>query len=354
MAFRVLSIDGGGMRGIYTATYLDALDKAFTARRKLSSGLDIGKGFNLIVGTSTGAIIGCGLAKGISAGEIASLYENNGHLIFPKKIPGSINLDLLWQLKTRPKYVKQGNDSLIKALTDVFGDMTIAKLWHTRKIALAIPAVHMANYKSWVFKTPHNPSSNHRDDSYSLVDVCLASSAAPLFRSLAAINTPECNSYRVFADGGLWANNPVFVALTEALTMVGNSHDEIEIFCLGSCGKPEGELIDYSEVHRGLTEWKFGSDVAKVSIAAQEFAFDKIAQLLLPHFNKKIRILRFPAEKIPAYLLDYLDLDETRPEGLRALKQQACHDADMTNSEIQRDTSDGRMIGSLFSEIPSK
>ena len=58
MAFRVLSIDGGGMRGIYTATYLDALERAFATRRNLPGGLDIGKAFQLIVGTSTGAVIG--------------------------------------------------------------------------------------------------------------------------------------------------------------------------------------------------------------------------------------------------------------------------------------------------------
>ena len=53
---RVLSIDGGGMRGLYTAAYLESLAKHYADTRKVA-GLDIGKGFNLIVGTSTGAII---------------------------------------------------------------------------------------------------------------------------------------------------------------------------------------------------------------------------------------------------------------------------------------------------------
>ena len=67
MAFRVLSIDGGGMRGIYTGTYLEALEHAFALKRNAPKGLDVGKAFQLIVGTSTGAILGCGLAKACSS-----------------------------------------------------------------------------------------------------------------------------------------------------------------------------------------------------------------------------------------------------------------------------------------------
>ena len=85
MAFRVLSIDGGGMRGIYTATFLAEVEKSFARRRNLKNGLDIGKAFRLIVGTSTGAIIGCGLAKGVSPATMAMMYKEHGSAIFPKK-----------------------------------------------------------------------------------------------------------------------------------------------------------------------------------------------------------------------------------------------------------------------------
>lgn len=355
MAFRVLSVDGGGMRGVYTATFLDALERSYIKKRNLPQGLDIGKAFQLIVGTSTGAIIGCGLAKGVSPATILDLYMKNGHLIFPQKMPSKFGLDFIRQAFNRHEYLKQGDKALTDALGGVFGSTTISQIYNERGIALVIPAVNMLNFRSWAFKTSHDPESERRDDNYSLVDVCRASSAAPLYRSLAAIEKPNDNEcYDVFCDGGLWANNPVIVALVEALKMVGDRDEEIELYCLGSCGKPEGQLIDKKDVHRGLFEWKLGGEAASVSIAAQEYAFDMIAKFLLPHLKKTVRIVRFPAEKIPAALIKYLDLDETSEKGLRALKQQASHDASTTNSGIQAGTTDGLLIKNLFNDMPAR
>ena len=353
MVFRVLSIDGGGMRGIYTAAYLEALERSSAKRRKQSS-LDIGKAFQLIVGTSTGAIIGCGLAKGVSPSKMVELYKDHGSEIFPKKMPSAMNWELLTQLRKRPKSLEQGNQALKVVLAQVFGPTTIRQVWEQRKIALAVTAVNMSTYRPWVFKTPHDPKSDHRDDNYTLADVCLASSAAPLFRSLAAIDQPTGDSCDIFTDGGLWANNPVVVALVEALRILGDRDEEIEIFCLGNCGKPEGEVIGRNAIHRGLLEWKFGGETAKVSIASQEFAFDMMAKLLVPHLKKTISIVRFPSEKIPGAMLQYLDLDETRPEGLEALMRHARQDAHMTNSAIQQGTDEGYRIESLFNNMPPR
>ena len=343
------------MRGMYTTTFLDALERSFMKKRNLPQGLDIGKAFQLIVGTSTGAIIGCGLAKGISPATIAKLYSEKGHLIFPKKLPTKMGLDFVLQVSKRPEYLRKGDEALTKALKDVFEATTVSQIWNDRGIALVIPAVNMLNFRSWAFKTAHDPESEGRDDNYTLVDVCRASSAAPLYRSLAAIEKPnDKDCYDVFCDGGLWANNPVIVALVEALKMVGDREEEIELYCLGSCGKPEGELINKKDVHRGLFEWKLGGEAASVSIAAQEFAFDMIAKFLVPHLKKKVRIVRFPAEKIPAAMLKYLDLDETSEKGLRALKQQASNDASMINSGIQAGTPDGLLIKDLFNDMPAR
>lgn len=354
MAFRVLSIDGGGMRGVYSATVLSALEKSFKEKRGVPQGFDIGKAFKLIVGTSTGGIIGCGLAHGISPETMTDLYVQNGAAIFPLKMPTSA-----WQVwqqrKARPESLEAGDKALTAALKGVFGNTTVLDIWRDRGIALVIPSVNMLNYRSWAFKTPHDPKSNHRDDGYTLVDVCRASSAAPLYRSLAAIPKPSDPScYDVFCDGGLWANNPVLVALSEALKMVDDQDEEIEIFCLGSCGKPEGTVITKKEVSRGLPEWKFGGEVAVVSLAAQEFAFDMMAKFFIPHLNKKVKIVRFPTETIPAAIIKYLNLDETSEEGLRALKQQASNDADMINSHIRDGRQEGTMIERLFNDMPER
>ena len=155
----------------------------------------------------------------------------------------------------------------------------------------------------------------------------------------------------MFADGGLWANNPILVALVEALRMLEHREEEIEIFALGTCGKPEGEIIPLEALDRGLHDWKFGGEAAGLSIAAQEFAFDMIAKLLRPHLKKQVQIIRFPADKIPGALLQYLDLDETRPEALSALIRHAQRDADLTNSGIQQGTAEGQAIKALFKSM---
>ena len=350
MSFRVLSIDGGGMRGIYSAAYLASLERAFCAQRGVQN-LDVGKAFQLIVGTSTGAIIGCGLAKGIPLDCIVALYKDNGARIFPWKMPSALGWDLCYQLWQRPSLLRKGTQALRKALEGVFQATTMCQLWDERGIALAIPAVNMATYRAWVFKTPHDAQTNHRDDRFSLVDVCLATSAAPLFRSLAGITNPQGGGHEVFADGGLWANNSILVALVEALRILSAREEEIEIFALGTCGKPEGEIIPLEAVDRGLQDWKFGGEAAAVSIAAQEYAFDMIARLLQPHLKKQVRIIRFPSDKIPGALLQYLDLDETRPEALNALIRHAQRDADLTNSGIQRGTAEGQAINALFQSM---
>jgi hypothetical protein len=342
------------MRGIYTAAYLDALDSAFSKRRQLPGGLNIGEGFQLIVGTSTGAIIGSALATGTAPAKVMELYRQHGAEVFPKKLPSKANPDLFKQFLTRPKYLAQGETALRSELVKLLGTATLADIWKTRHIAMALTAVNMSTYRSWIFKTPHDADTNHRDDERTLVEVCLASSAAPLYRSLAVLEHQTTKTYNVFADGGLWANNPVIVTLVEALQMTSHTDEDIEIFSLGSCAKPEGEVIPRRKRHRSLTEWKLGGGAAAVSIAAQEFAFDMIAKSLCPHLKKKVRIIRFPSEKIPGAIHQYLDLDETRPEGLDALVQQARTDADMTSSKHYQQTDDARAIADVFNDMPPR
>ena len=82
--YRVLSLDGGGMRGIYTAAFLARLTNQF-GRIRGEVALDLGRGFDLITGTSTGAIVGCALAVGRPMAEIVNLYREHG----PKDLPAS-------------------------------------------------------------------------------------------------------------------------------------------------------------------------------------------------------------------------------------------------------------------------
>lgn len=354
--FRVLSLDGGGMRGTYTATYLDRVGAAFATRRGVPA-LDIGAAFDLIVGTSTGGIIACALAAGIPLSEIVDLYQKHGPAIFSRPLPAGIP-SVVGDLLKRRRAIADGAAVLQRALEEKLGETTIGEIYSRRGIALAIPAVEMTQHRAWVFKTPHlAATTNHRDDNYKLVDVCVATTAAPVFRALAAIDHPDAgtNGYNVFVDGGLWANNPVLIGLIDALDMT-EPGQEIQIFCLGTCPMPAGEQLAKADVNRGLAEWKFGGEAANLAVDAQQFAFDHMAKKLARHVNRRCTIVRFPSEKVPAALIPYLGLDETRPEAAQALINQARTDADMTNSKCAYADTDAEaaLIYGLFRSAPPR
>lgn len=350
--YRVLSLDGGGIRGTYTAAYLERLVGAF-ARQKGAAALDLGKGFDLIAGTSTGAIIGCGLAKGIALSRIVQLYQDNAKAIFPHHITGKKSA--LWRALTGGLYVRRGDAALRQALTTLFQSTTLGDVYHQRGISLSLPAVTMSQHRAYVFKK--TAASGLRNDNHTLVDACLASSAAPIFRSLAAVNDPNSasNVPDIFADGGLWANNPVLVALIDAL-LAAPDHAPIEIFCLGTCSRPEGELVRREDVHRGMLGWWLGAKVAPLSITAQEFAFDHMARMLaniLSKAGRPVKVLRFPQTSIPTSLHPYLDLDDSSDDALAALITQARNDADMTKSACDdHNNQEGQMIRALLQSLP--
>jgi hypothetical protein len=348
--FRVLCIDGGGMRGIYSAAYLDILLSHYANTRGVSS-LDLGRGFDLVAGTSTGGILACAAAAGIPMKEVTKLYRQHGPAIFPAKVPTGL-LGLIGQYALRPGIVKRGEAALRDALAETLGGETVRQLWDRRGIALAVPAVQMGHHAPWVFKTPHLPNSKHRDDGYSLVDVCLATSAAPIYRSLAWVPNHVGEGGLAFTDGGLWANNPVLVGLIDALHLT-KPGDRIEIFCLGTCPPPTGDQIPKSATNWGFHEWKVGANVPVVAISAQQYAYDYMANFILPHTGREGKVVRFPHADVPASILAHLDLDETSEKAMDALVTQAQADVQRALSIAgQADSEDGRLINNLLLSIP--
>ena len=351
--YRVLSLDGGGMRGIYTAAFLARLTDQF-GRIRGEVALDLGRGFDLITGTSTGAIVGCALAVGRPMSEIVGLYREHGPRIFPHRIAGRGSA--IFRTARGSRYVRAGDKALREALEAVLGDTTMVDVYCGRGISLSIPAVLMSEHRAWVFKK--TPCSGVRDENYPLVDVCMATTAAPIYRSLAAIEDPNTSGgpEQVFADGGLWANNPIMVGLVDAL-MIAAPDRPIELFSLGTCPRPEGDHFDAASAHRSMLDWTLGADVAPLSISAQEFAFDQMARLLanaISDCRRPIRVVRFPNKPVPASMMPYLALDDTRKEAMDRLTTQANTDADLTKSVCDDSSSeDGKMIRRLMYELPA-
>ena len=341
------------MRGVYTAAFLERLC-AQQAKINGDAQVDLGLGFDLIVGTSTGAIVGCAAAVGRPMSDVVTLYREHGQKIFPHRIRGKKSA--IYRAMTGRRYVRSGDQALRKALSAALEKITLSAVFEKRGISMSVPAVRMSTHSAWVFKK--TPVSGVRDDDYSLVDICMASSAAPIYRSLAAINAPGSNgdTKQVFADGGLWANNPIMVAMTDALA-IAHREQPVEIYSLGTCSRPEGEHITGEAVHRSMPEWSLGADVGPLSIAAQEFAYNNMARLLatqISDLGREIETIRFPRKDLPASMMPYLALDDTREEAINRLVGQAHSDADMTRSACDdpRDPK-GQRIKAMLDNLPS-
>ncbi len=355
---RVLTIDGGGMRGVYPAAFLHGLADQFAKDRGVD-GLDIGKAFDIIVGTSTGAIIACALAKGVPMLKVVELYKEHGPKIFPQKLANGVGV--LKQIPTRKHHLRKGAKALENALRGVLEDETFGSLYARRGIGLAIPAVEMAQQRSWVFKTSH--WGGHRDDDVTLVDACMATSAAPIYRSLSSIDADDdLDGYRVFADGGLWANNPALVGLMEALKIDARTPEEktrpIEIYSVGTLPCPQGGPIPKAKLARGIVGWKFGGEAASLSIAAQETAFDHIVGFLAEEFTslgRQVETHRFPRGVLQPSRMPYLDLDDTSDEARNALLDQAREDVNVARMAAStKNDPTGQAINSLFMMMPER
>lgn len=291
--YRVLCLDGGGMRGLYSAALLDTLIKRVKGN---SDPVDAGKAFDLIVGTSTGGILAVGLAYGLPLQEIINLYTTKGENIFPNSMPQKTLGWPMW-LKRRSGAANTGQAALRRALDEQFRETTVKQLYDKRGISICIPSVRMATRKAWVFKTPHIPArKNHhaknRDDNYKLTDVCLATAAAPILLPLVSIDCPDdTKRYDVFADGGLWANNPTLIGLIEALEITESQRD-IQIVSISTASPPAGKVIEKNRTNFSLKAWKAGVGALETSLDAQASGTQFMSKFLIPHLKANVEIIR--------------------------------------------------------------
>jgi predicted acylesterase/phospholipase RssA len=352
--FRVLTLDGGGMRGLYTATLLKILSKRFDPRFH-NKEPDIGKAFDLICGTSTGAILACALAAGIPLSRVKNLYIEKGAKIFKQPLPkGKTSALGWWAWKHRNKPAADSN-VLLNALTECFGDLTLRKVFEIRHIALCIPTITATNHRARVLKTPHN-RGKHRDGAYSLTEICMASAAAPIFFPIATRKKLN-DDYTIhhFVDGGLWANNPVLIGLTEALGMATESQT-IEVVSVGTCDQPSGDPHGLENRHWGLKDWRAGVRIVEMSLAAQSYGISATARFLANHLSRcgrSVRVARLEETNKSPEQYSAIGLDRADPIAIKTLLSLAEADADHNHSKAMSDSSTGLdLVKDIFSKLP--
>lgn len=262
--FQLLSLSGGGFRGLYTAQILAHLER--------HTGQPIGRNFDLIAGTSVGGILALAVALEIPMEKIVNLFVQHGGEIFRKRPWWHASFGGL----IRSTYTA---DSLKKLLSqpDIFGDLLIADLKHR----VLIPSINYTRGAQVVFKTSHHPNFAI-DLHHKLVDVALATSAAPTFFPRHSFNSNQ------YVDGGLFANNPALLALHEVDVFFPNINlSQVGMLSIGTMGKTasvfaegnrEGGAIDWAGSKKPWQWPSFPKNIIELSLSMQDRSTAQIVE----------------------------------------------------------------------------
>lgn len=271
---RILSLDGGGGKGLTIAQYL-------TRHPNLYEDAD------MIAGTSTGGLIALALAHGLSASEIVRWYEERLPHIFRKRFPR-----YLWVL-TRERYSAK---PLERALREVFGDASLRSL---KKQVLVTSADQRAPRRQdalylWDNRNP-----------FRIFDAARATSAAPTYFP------PHIKGNRAFVDGGLIANNPALVALTEWGKTRGD--EPVEVWSIGAGLEPNAT--------HGVPRapWRWVDDVIALGIQGNVGAVDT----MLRNVAKGLGPSKLRYHRVDFVLDRAIAMDDARPEALAYLRSRA-------------------------------
>ena len=267
--FRILALDGGGLRGSFGAGFLAAIE------RRLPPGRRLADCFDLLAGTSTGGILAAGLAAGLSAADLVDFYRRRGPGIFtprPKFVPrASVRpvfplANWVFKRKTgggmddlfRARYCP---DALLASFLEAFGGTKLGDVHRDRGAKLIVPAVNLSRGRIHIFRTPHLPAGalpagvvkNDCDPCLRLADVLVAATAAPTYFPHKVI------AGEAYCDGGVFANNPTVLAVAEAVALaVADDPDEPSLI-------EDGDVPQDIE-NRGPSDFQKAVDVQGVEV----------------------------------------------------------------------------------------
>lgn len=271
-SFQILSLSGGGYKGLYTALILSEFEKKYDTQ--------IYKHFDLIAGTSIGGIIALGLSIGIPAEKIVHLLVSKGPAIFnPLETYGVHRfLENFANKKTKNEFgwkrgirnAKHSPCELERVLKGIFSDQVMNDL----KTRVLIPTANFSSGKAQFFKTRHNQRYVN-DGGLKLLDIALATSAAPLYFPAHKFNS------QIYVDGGLVGNNPAIFALDEVERNVKDiefDNNKIKLLSIGAlAGKVSIDPL--SNLDMGAIAW--ASELMKLTMACQEKMVEDVLKFRL-------------------------------------------------------------------------
>jgi len=303
--FKILSIDGGGIKGLYSASVL--------ARLEEKAGVKSGDCFDMICGTSTGGLIALGLSNGMAAADLAKLYLERGKEIFPT----AENRQLRWLQRKVIQFATQtffrgkfSNKNLKAILQETFGDTTLGELQNL----VIIPSFNLTSGMPRIFKFPHKEGDFFMDKNIKLVDAALATSAAPTYFPIHSIDDT------LYIDGGVWANNPSLCGLLEAIKyFVGQdkAYTHVEILSIASISQASGWPSGVRK-ERSFIGWR--EKLIQTSMDGQAFFTHFFLSTAIHRLDPNSKYVRIDSPKLSCDQMEVLAMDRADKNVLSTLK----------------------------------
>lgn len=296
--YRILAIDGGGVRGLIPAIWLARLEKEL--------GQPLNRYFDLVVGTSTGSLLACAVANGTPMAETAQIYIDRAAQVFPQ------GDGRFWDNAKRfvtqrfagPQYKADGLQTTLK---DVFND----KQFGDCKIPTMVTTYNLLNRRALMLKS-------WRGDHGSLPmwEVCAASSSAPTFFPAHVMRVGVADLPLV--DGGVVAASPAASALTEAIRLnreegLERSMDDYVMVSLGT-----GVSTRHISIEEGLSwgPWDWAIPLFDIVFDGNRQAVNYMCRnLLTPENYIRVQV------RLDAASSDMDNADPTNINALAAIAQ---------------------------------
>lgn len=319
--FRILSIDGGGIRGVFPAMFLANLEAQLKAEGKTN--WQIFQNFDLICGTSTGGIIAIALALGIPAQEIYDLYIENAGVIFGNKRK--------WYKQLF--YSSHPREKLEELIREKFNATQNGKdpILKDCKTNICIPVFDLLEGKPSVMKKDHHPRFT-RDYHIPAYKAALATAAAPVYFDPYSSEYTDLNGitkpFKNKVDGGVFANNPTLLGIIESEVALYQKRENLRVLSLGTGYQKFSDGADRKKW--GITYWinHKRKRIIDLFMQAQSQQVENLVQLLQIGIDKENKDNpNFVYHRINVELDNSLNLemDETNKEKLKSLAQKATY-----------------------------
>lgn len=306
--FKVLSIDGGGIKGLYSSRILENFERRFNCH--------IADYFDLICGTSTGGLIALAISLKLPVSLISNLYQECGSEIFPKQ---GKTISFLKQIFWNGKH---SNTKLKKELNKIFSNSLLEESYSL----LCIPSFSLSDGRPFIFKFDHKEGNLKRDNRTRYIDVALATSAAPTYLPIISISN---YGDRQFIDGGVYANNPTLIGVVESLKYFvgqGKQFEKLKVLSIASLEEPPGRL-SIKKQNRSFLDWN--KDLFSVFSEGQAYSTEYFVQTLSSHCDKPFDYVRIPSVALSPDQLSVIDMDNASKEALKILSQKGSDQGDI-------------------------